>query len=985
MRNLKKALFKTILGLSFIAGSTATALISRPLESKPINVVKASEGYVEYDPREIGQQSFTYRNDGYPSANVEQWPAYRGSDYKCWVRFVVDVETAGDYSIFLKLNVTNTAGTWKCAYLSLSNTDRSNDGGYIVAWDNHTLEDADCRNDPVHFNQGLNVFLVELIWNSTKFEKIYLPEEFTPVTISEQHTYYGMNADNMGVNLETCDHDTLFTPESIIEPGGLYPLGYSKDGLTPNSTMTFTVDEASNSEYFAHINSTSSADKEISYSIDDGVEQTFTIPSYSSNQYSLGVLSSGEHTVKFWRKDDNSIKVNVSKITAVPSAELVSIDSISGTLRGIKNDKWDYSELAVTGTYSDDTTEDITSLCTFTVNSPSLNVSGSGNNASVTVSAAGLSKTFTNVNYVVVGYSSLTPNQIRNQTKILGRHTNNSEYIELDYSLSGLEFNYTGAGDIFADLDVISNTNDTRFVVEVDYGTGTYVSVASSGTDRITLASNLTDGFHHIVFYKTSEAYGNQINLTGLTFAEGAVVAKPVDHKLKLEVIGDSISVGSRLGTGEDAYKSYVMQLAKEWNADISDVSVNGKGLVKSWDIANNWQLGGPQMPEIWSKTLYYRDSNSTYDNSYDADIVVVHLGNNDCQSGTGVTVQQFKEAMSSFNSTLKSAYGEETIIIWTYGSFTNRNWISDLPAYVDSLNSNTIFFTGLPTLNGGLESHPNELEHQTIAQILKGYEDYRFIEAENYGADPSTVKTNQSGQNWSNDGYLGSMNGDKVFFEYSYITVHSGTYLMRIGLTGSNYNIKYSLDNNEVTLSDTHTTSTYYPVNGTFAEYYNVNLNINNGSHTIKLYNATLGGWLNYDYVELFPMVALDTKDQSFVNEFMNETHYECSASLAGRGFNTNVWKNLELRYKSLSSSEKTAILSDNEFILRYTAVLTNHPNLSNFLGANSYIPSNNNFSLLSDDLYGDNGEMLIAIIVFSANILLILCFIIYKKRKEY
>lgn len=44
MKNLRKTLFKTILGLSFIAGFTATALTSRPLESKPINVVKASGG-----------------------------------------------------------------------------------------------------------------------------------------------------------------------------------------------------------------------------------------------------------------------------------------------------------------------------------------------------------------------------------------------------------------------------------------------------------------------------------------------------------------------------------------------------------------------------------------------------------------------------------------------------------------------------------------------------------------------------------------------------------------------------------------------------------------------------------------------------------------------------------------------------------------------------------------------------------------------------
>lgn len=44
MKKFRKTLFKTLLGLSFIAGATATALTSRPLESKPSSVVKASGG-----------------------------------------------------------------------------------------------------------------------------------------------------------------------------------------------------------------------------------------------------------------------------------------------------------------------------------------------------------------------------------------------------------------------------------------------------------------------------------------------------------------------------------------------------------------------------------------------------------------------------------------------------------------------------------------------------------------------------------------------------------------------------------------------------------------------------------------------------------------------------------------------------------------------------------------------------------------------------
>ncbi len=44
MKNFKKTLFKTILGLSFIAGATATSLTVRPSEYKPSNVVKASGG-----------------------------------------------------------------------------------------------------------------------------------------------------------------------------------------------------------------------------------------------------------------------------------------------------------------------------------------------------------------------------------------------------------------------------------------------------------------------------------------------------------------------------------------------------------------------------------------------------------------------------------------------------------------------------------------------------------------------------------------------------------------------------------------------------------------------------------------------------------------------------------------------------------------------------------------------------------------------------
>ena len=986
MNNLKKNLLKAVFASTLLFTLFAT---NGFLFHHDLTEVKAddSSGYVEYDPRQIGSQYFTNWKNEYPATNEEQWHGFSDENNQCWVRFVVDVASEGDYKIFLSLNVTNLLNSQGNARFYVNNLTP------IAVTPDSNVSGAD-NSVTGHFNQGKNVFLIEMIWNSAWFNKIFLPNSFTPVSTNVPQTYYAMNANNRGLKLDYgSNSNNLFDPDYILDAGFIYPEGASQQitysYFVPNTQMIFTVSETSGAEFFAYLTNTSSVEKTILYQIDNNSQESYGVPANTSNTpYSLGELSAGNHTIKFWQASDSVQRLKVHKITAVLGVTLESIDSVSGTLYGIKNGNWNFSELVVTGTDSDNNTVDISSSCTFVVNSPSLNTAGSGNDASITVSAGGLSQTFSNISYVIYNMQSLTPTQIRNQTKVLGRDLGNANYITLDYSLSGLEFNFTGRGDVFADLEVISNTNNTRFVVEVDYGEATYVSVGSNGNNQIALARNLSNGFHHIVFYKTSEAYGNQINLTGLTYIDGGVISKPVDHKLKLEVIGDSISCGVGLASDEDAYQSFAMLLAKEWNADISNVSVNGKGLVNSWDIANGWALGGPQMPEIWSKTLYYRDQSISYNYSYDADIVVINLGNNDCQSGTGTTVAQFESAMNAFNQTLKAAYGNETIIIWTFGAYTQRGWVSSLSPYIESLQDSTIKFVGLPKLNSGANNHPNASEHKTITKILKGYEDYRFLEAENYATDSTTVKTNQSNQNWSNDGFIGSMTGDNKFFEYNYNIVNSGQYLIRVGITGSNYNIKYNLDNDVVTGSQIKSTNSWYPSYGTFAEYEEINLQMTSGNHSFGLWNTTntaYSGWINFDYVEIFPMIDLDSKEANYINAFLNETHFECSNSLDGNGFNQIVWKNLELRYQSLSSSQKSALLDNSAFVDRYVAVLTSHPTFSNFLeGANLDISNILNQLTVFESLSLSSESVVVIIVALSACITLFV-FSIHKKRREF
>ena len=899
------AVFSISLGLAFLGAiSGGGNKVATEVSATDYSQIIDGISYKEYDPLLIGQQSFTKRTaGGFITNTYEQWPEWKGSEYKSFTRFVVNAETAGKHKVFFKLGVQT--GNQPNAYISDSAATRAANN-HQVSCEKPIETTAYSGVDNYYefdFKQGKNVFLVEYIWNATEFKRILLPESVTPVDTNEPQTYYGMNADvNSVVFLSSSD---LFNPDAIMDMGQLYPENYTDGNLhyAPNSSMTFTINEGTDFEVTAFASNSSSAAKTLNYVIDNGSTQTYSVPANANNtSFSLGNLSAGAHTIKFSAaSDDAGPRLTVHKLTTTLLAPVTTL-SIS---------------------------------------------------------------------------------EIRQQTKILGRTFADTNYIALDYSLSGLEFDYVGGGYIFADFDIISNSNNTRFAVEIDYNDAFYVTVAS----RVAIATNLDDGFHHIAFYKTSEAYGNQINLVSLSCTQGGVISKPVDHKVKLEVIGDSISCGIGISStdNENAYESYAMKLARELNADISDISVNGKGLVNSWDIANGLTLGGPQMPEIWSKTLFYRDQSISYDNSYDADIVVVNLGNNDSDSNSGVTVQQFEAKMDEFNTTLKQAYGEDTTIIWTYGAFTNRTWLQFLKSYIEGKNDTHLKYAALPLLKGGANNHPSATEHNIIASILGNVYSYKGIEAEDYiVSGKEGYERTQTNANWSNDKYIGNMEAGQPYVKFTYDAAKDGQYMLRIIGNGQGGNIVYQIDDNSVVygaVAYTTEMDNWHPT-ALFAQYVEVAITLTQGVHTITLYAPNNGGWLNFDFIEVFPVNAvLSSKGELFSKAFMNDTHYECAASLEGDGFEETVWKNLKLRYQTLTSEEKTAIAQDQDLVDRYSAVLRAHTSFDNFLENGQ---GNALLTIPMANVNESNNFNIVVVIVISFVAVFALAIIMHKSRKE-
>ena len=191
-----------------------------------------------------------------------------------------------------------------------------------------------------------------------------------------------------------------------------------------------------------------------------------------------------------------------------------------------------------------------------------------------------------------------------------------------------LDFSGDTIGLLFADAK-----GQNFFNARVDE-TNQVVSVPEGLHPQPVALSGFGDGRHHLMLFKRSEASAGTVPFCGVELLTNANVwsPQPPHYKLRMEFIGDSITVGACNEDGKEdqwtnrfthnAAFSYVTLTADAFSADYRNIAVSGMGVATGWVPV--------KAGEIWDKIYPNPASPRTDLTQWKPQIIFVNLGEND-------------------------------------------------------------------------------------------------------------------------------------------------------------------------------------------------------------------------------------------------------------------------------------------------------------------------------------------------------------------
>lgn len=171
------------------------------------------------------------------------------------------------------------------------------------------------------------------------------------------------------------------------------------------------------------------------------------------------------------------------------------------------------------------------------------------------------------------------------------------------------------------------------FNVGVD-GSNTVVEVSEGKPVQPETLSGFGAGRHHLTMFKRSEAAAGTVRFRGIEIGPAAKVWAPpnTSYKLKLEFLGDSITVGACNEDGasdqwdnrrtHNCAFSYAALTAAAFSADYRNIAVSGMGIATGWVE--------PKAGEIWDRLYPATNSPRADLSSWKPQVVFVNFGEND-------------------------------------------------------------------------------------------------------------------------------------------------------------------------------------------------------------------------------------------------------------------------------------------------------------------------------------------------------------------
>ena len=252
-----------------------------------------------------------------------------------------------------------------------------------------------------------------------------------------------------------------------------------------------------------------------------------------------------------------------------------------------------------------------------------------------------------------------------------------------------------------------------------------------SGTHDYDLAQNLAAGDHSVTLWRRTEPLNGSAEITKVDFLGGTLLSPPAPFAKRLEIVGDSISVGygvecKTIGeqfsyATENNYQTFEAIAARELSAELMTLAWSGIGMWR--DVGGGTDS---EMPTLYLRTLGNEASGVWDFKSYTPGAVLVNLGTNDFAKGD--PGQPFVDAYVTFVSGVRGRYPAARLFLAVSPMLGGDNR-TKIKAYLDQVKTTragqgdqniAIIEFAQPAQDAWGCGHPNGATHAIMAGVLK-------------------------------------------------------------------------------------------------------------------------------------------------------------------------------------------------------------------------------------------------------------------------
>lgn len=301
----------------------------------------------------------------------------------------------------------------------------------------------------------------------------------------------------------------------------------------------------------------------------------------------------------------------------------------------------------------------------------------------------------------------------------IGRLREHDNALFMEFSACNFTLSGYFKGDITAKIDhTVFDTADTGnqglIFVEIDgnIANPTMIELGRNTSKTVTLASNLTAGYHTIKVSKGVHSRFDGLHIRHITMYGTPERTKAKQHKL--EFLGDSITAGMGVYAGNlqvYSYHSYANMTADALDAEYYSVANSG------WCFSKILNAGNA-IPTIYDKNSHNYKLGYWDFTQYMPDVVVINLGTND-KFNTNATQEIYRsEIHLLLNTVRKNRPNAE--IYWAYGMMdsTHEDWIKAAVEEFGATDSK-VHFIHLPINTAGMYGHPDIPGQKAAAKVL--------------------------------------------------------------------------------------------------------------------------------------------------------------------------------------------------------------------------------------------------------------------------